>query len=210
MVFPPVADSFAKHEILWSLFSLQHLCFIKALLICFNSVQWGIPAPLFLFFLLSFPFVLNSFSPHCLSLFLLLASAFSSPFLSSPRGSECFNNDALGIWDGRTVFFPSSLFILLPLSRFNPSLLKHVWEMSNPEWRKVGRDRRRFADDGFTRWLKSVFFPNPFVFFFLMVKTLFFHQYADQKQSPDCLEHHFRRLGCDVTVFFNDLWSSLI
>lgn len=121
MVFPPVADSFAKHEILWSLFSLQHLCFIKALLICFNSVQWGIPAPLFLFFLLSFPFVLNSFSPHCLSLFLLLSSAFSSPFLSSPRGSECFNNDALGIWDGRTVFSPPPFsFFFLSLALIPP------------------------------------------------------------------------------------------
>ena len=80
--------------------------------------------------------------PLCSTLFslplrpsLFLPSVFFlSPCLSSSCGSECFNNDTLGIWDGRAAFFsckesspsprPPSLSLLLSLLPFfNPSLL---------------------------------------------------------------------------------------
>lgn len=66
----------------------------------------GDPRSFLPFSLLSFPFVLNPFSPRCLSVSSPLSCFFLSLSFRPPRGSECFNNDALGIWDGRAVFFP--------------------------------------------------------------------------------------------------------
>lgn len=136
MAFPPVFRFLCKTVNLVKFIFFAASVFYKSSFNLFLLSPVGDPRS-FVFF---FPPLLCStlFSPpRRLSLSLLLPSVFflPSPSLSSPCGSECFNNDALGNWDGRTAFFsctegvqwpPSSPLhpiIRLPLSCFNPSLL---------------------------------------------------------------------------------------
>lgn len=114
MAFPPVFRFLCKTVNLVKFIFFAASVFYKGSFNLFLLSPVGDPRSFF-----SFPL------PFCVQPFLVLPAVYIclfssllfflfSPSLSSPYGSECFNNDALGNWDGRTAFSSCTESLQLP------------------------------------------------------------------------------------------------
>lgn len=109
MSFPQVFRFLCKTVNLVKFIFFAASVFYKGSFNLFLLCPVGDPHSFFFFFL---PLLCSTiFSPpFCLSLpFSFLLFFFLSLSISSPCGSECFNNDTWGNWDGRTAFSSCSL-----------------------------------------------------------------------------------------------------
>ena len=72
-------------------------------------------------FLLFLPFCHQLFQSSLSVCFFSSFLVFPLPLFPPPCGSECFNNDALGIWDSRSVFSPPPFSFFLCFALIPPS-----------------------------------------------------------------------------------------